>query len=109
MPGLIRRAGAWQAAAAGFLIYNERAVKMIIEILGSGCPNCKALERRAAQAVEEMNVTAEIREVKDFKAIASYGIMHTPGLVIDGKVVSAGYVPKIDEIKSFISESAARA
>ena len=81
---------------------------MIIEILGSGCPNCKALKRRAAQALEEMNITAEIREVKDFREIASYGIMHTPGLVIDGKVVSAGFVPKLDEIKSLISESAPR-
>ena len=75
---------------------------MVIKILGSGCPNCKTLERRAIEAAEELNITAEFQEVRDFKEIASYGIMHTPGLVIDEKVVSAGYVPKVEEIKSLI-------
>ncbi len=76
---------------------------MIIKILGSGCPNCKTLERRAQQALEEMNLSAEIVEVRDFREIAAYGIMHTPGLVIDEKVVSAGNVPKLEEIKSLIT------
>jgi len=78
---------------------------MVIKILGSGCPNCKTLERRAIQAAEELNIKAEFLEVRDFKEIASYGIMHTPGFVIDEKVVSAGYVPKIEEIKSLILEN----
>jgi small redox-active disulfide protein 2 len=76
---------------------------MVIKILGSGCPNCKTLERRAVQALEEMNLPAEIVEVRDFKEIASYGVMHTPGLVIDDRVVSAGSVPKVEEIKSLIT------
>ncbi len=78
---------------------------MIIKVLGSGCPNCKTLERRAMQAVEELNVRAEIAEVRDFKEIASYGVMHTPGLVINEKVVSAGHVPKVEEIKSLIMQN----
>lgn len=82
---------------------------MIIEILGSGCPNCRALESRAMQALEESGINAEIKEVTDFAQIASYGVMHTPALVIDGKVVSAGRVLKVEEIKSLIAENTARA
>ncbi|MCL4510736.1 MAG: thioredoxin family protein [Bacteroidetes bacterium] len=81
---------------------------MIIKILGSGCPNCKTLERRAIQAAEELNISAEFKEVRDFKEIASYGIMRTPGLAINEKVVSAGYVPKVDEIKALILEHASQ-
>ncbi len=82
---------------------------MIIKILGSGCPNCKTLERRAIEAAEELDIKAEFLEVRDFKEIASYGIMYTPGFVINGKVVSAGYVPKIEEIKSLILANVERA
>lgn len=77
---------------------------MLIEILGSGCPNCKALESRAMQAIEEMGVSAEIKEVRDYAEIASYGVMHTPALAINGKVVSAGRVLKVDEIRSLIAQ-----
>jgi small redox-active disulfide protein 2 len=79
---------------------------MVIKILGSGCPNCKTLERRAIEAADELSIKAEFLEVRDFKEIASYGIMHTPGLVINEKVVSAGYVPKTEEIKSLILANA---
>ncbi len=82
---------------------------MVIEILGSGCPNCKALESRAMQAIEEMSIPAEIREIKDYAEIASYGVMHTPALAIDGKVVSAGRVLKVDEIKLLIAQTTTRA
>ncbi len=81
---------------------------MIIEILGSGCPNCRTLESRAMQALEETGIAAEIRKVTDYAAIASYGVMHTPAMVIDGKVVSAGRVLKLEEIKSLIAGSTAR-
>ncbi len=81
---------------------------MIIEILGSGCPNCKALESHAVQALKEMSIPAEIREVRDYAEIASYGVMHTPAMVIDGKVVSAGRVLNVLDIKSLIEQAASK-
>jgi len=65
---------------------------MEIKILGSGCPNCKRLEANAKIAIEQLGLEATITKVTDYKDIMSYNIMSTPGLVVDGKVVSAGRV-----------------
>lgn len=78
---------------------------MLIKVLGSGCSNCKTLEDRAKQAADELKLSAEIREVQDIEEIAGYGIMRTPGLVINGKVLLAGYVPKIEEMKNLLLEN----
>lgn len=77
---------------------------MIIEILGSGCANCKKLEQNAVQAVNAAGISAEIRKVQDMEKILEYGVMMTPGLVIDGKVKSAGKVLTYEEILKFIKE-----
>ncbi|MEM2948923.1 MAG: thioredoxin family protein [Candidatus Bilamarchaeaceae archaeon] len=71
---------------------------MKIEILGSGCANCKKLEENARKAVEKSGKKAEIVKVTDFGEIASYGVMRTPALVIDGTVKSEGRIPTVDEI-----------
>ena len=71
---------------------------MNIKILGGGCPNCKRLEKHTRLALEELGLEAEIEKVTDYKDIASYGIMSTPGLVVDGVVVSAGRVLQVKEI-----------
>jgi len=76
---------------------------MNIKILGSGCANCRKLEALAKEVVSELGVEAQVEEVKDFKAIMSYGIMTTPGLVIDGMVKSAGRIPSKAEITSWIT------
>lgn len=76
---------------------------MIIKILGSGCKKCNELEENAKEAVKEIGLNAEIIKVTDFKEIARYGVMTTPALVIDEKVVSKGKVLKKDEIKKFLS------
>ena len=78
---------------------------MLIKVLGSGCSNCKALEDRAKQAAEELKLPAEISEVQDIEEIAGYGVMRTPGLVINGKVLLSGYVPPIEEMKSLLMEN----
>jgi small redox-active disulfide protein 2 len=75
---------------------------MIIKILGSGCTNCKTLEKRALEAFESLKISAVIEKVTDFQKIASYGIMRTPGLVINEKVVSYGNVPTVEAIKELI-------
>jgi small redox-active disulfide protein 2 len=75
---------------------------MEIKVLGTGCPRCKALEQATRNAIAEMDVTANIEKVEDIVKIMEYGIMHTPGLVINGKVVISGRVPSASEIKEFI-------
>ena len=75
---------------------------MKIKILGTGCPNCKVLESNTKKALEELNKKAEVEKVTDLGEIMSYGIMSTPALVIDNKVVSYGKVLSPDEIKKFL-------
>ncbi len=75
-----------------------------IEVLGSGCANCVRLAANAREAVAMAGVEAEIVKVTDYRQIAAYGVMSTPGLVIDGKVVSAGRVPSAGDIALWLSE-----
>ena len=76
---------------------------MTIKVLGPGCVNCKTLERRTHEALEQMNLAASVEKVEDLNAIVAYGVMRTPGLVIDEKVVWQGGVPSVEKIKQLIS------
>jgi small redox-active disulfide protein 2 len=80
---------------------------MEIKILGTGCAKCKQLEKTVRQAVNEMGLDATVEKVTDFVDIMAYGIMSTPGLVIDGEVRLAGRLPKVDEVKSLLSRAGA--
>jgi small redox-active disulfide protein 2 len=71
---------------------------MIIKILGSGCKKCVALGENALAAAKAAGKEAEIVKVTDFVQIAGYGVMSTPGLVIDEKLVSSGKVLTAQEI-----------
>ena len=64
-----------------------------IKVLGSGCKNCINLENLCREVIKENNLNAEINKVTDYKDIMSYGIMSTPGLVLNGKVVLSGKLP----------------
>ncbi|MHB9146595.1 MAG: thioredoxin family protein [Symbiobacteriia bacterium] len=75
---------------------------MVIKILGTGCPNCVRLKRAVVQVLEEVGVRAEVLEVKDVPGIMSYGIMSTPGLVINERVRSYGRIPGHDELARLI-------
>jgi len=75
---------------------------MKIKILGSGCPNCIRLEENAKRALEEAKIKADIEKVTDIAKIMSYGIMSTPALVVDEKVVSYGQVLSPEEIKKLL-------
>jgi small redox-active disulfide protein 2 len=77
---------------------------MEIKILGTGCPKCKALEQNVRQAVGELNVDAIITKVDDIMKIMEYGIMRTPGLVIDEKVVLSGRLPSSTELKTMLTK-----
>lgn len=75
---------------------------MIIKILGTGCPNCLKLEASARIAAKELGIDAEIVKVTDIVDISAYGILRTPGLVVDEKVVSYGKVLNPAEVKSLL-------
>jgi small redox-active disulfide protein 2 len=75
-----------------------------IEVLGPGCNNCRRLEAAAREAVVIAGVEAEIHHVTDYADIAAKGVMNTPGLIIDGKVVSTGRVPSAGDIAVWLSE-----
>lgn len=65
---------------------------MKVQILGTGCPNCKLLEQRAREAIAEAGIDAEIEKITDIDAIMEMGVMMTPALAIDGEVKRAGKV-----------------
>ena len=77
---------------------------MEIKILGSGCKKCISLTENTKSAVEELGLDASISKVTDFADISAYGVMSTPALVVDEKVVSFGKVLKPKEIKDLLSE-----
>ena len=73
-----------------------------IEILGTGCQKCIKLAKNAEEAVKGEGDEYEIEKITDLRKIMSYGVMMTPGLVVDGKVVSVGKVLSPDEIKKLL-------
>lgn len=75
---------------------------MEIKILGPGCPKCKTLEKVTREAVAELGLQAEIIKEEDIIKIMNYGIMHTPGLVINGRVVLSGQVPSLNQGKEIL-------
>ena len=77
---------------------------MEIKVLGTGCPKCKALEKAANDAVAQSGADATVSKVEDIMQIMQFGVMTTPALVVDGKVVVKGRVPSVDEIKNFITK-----
>lgn len=74
-----------------------------IEVLGPGCYNCYLLEQAALEAVQLAGDGAEVVKVTDYGRIAGYGVLHTPGLVIDGRVVSAGRIPAAADIAQWLT------
>jgi len=76
---------------------------MEIKVLGPGCPRCKTLEKRVINTLAEMDVAASVTKVEDIMKIMEYGIMSTPGLVINGKVVFSGGIPSSNELQKIIT------
>ena len=74
-----------------------------IQILGTGCAKCKKLTEHAEKAAQELGIDYEIEKVTDIMQITSFGVMMTPGLVIDGKVKTTGKVTSAEEIKKLLS------
>jgi len=78
-----------------------------IVILGPGCPRCHEVEKRTINALAELGIAADVGKISDIKKIMDFDILGTPGLVIDGKVVCSGRIPRLEEIKAWIQEAAA--
>lgn len=75
-----------------------------VKVLGGGCAKCNALEAAVRSALEELGMDTAIDHVTDFSQIAAYGVMSTPALVVDGKVVSYGKVLSKDEAKAILQK-----
>lgn len=78
---------------------------MNIKVLGTGCSNCKTLEKSVNLAIHEMKIEASVEKVEDIQKIMAYGIMRTPGLVINEKVVLSGKVPSVKELIEIIEKN----
>jgi small redox-active disulfide protein 2 len=75
---------------------------MKIEILGTGCPKCKATEKIVRQVVNELGKDVEVVKVEDLQQIVDRGVMMTPAVAVDGEVKIVGHVPSADEIKKLL-------
>ncbi len=75
---------------------------MKIEILGTGCAKCKALENNAKEALAKIGGFHSVEKVEDIMKIMEYGVMSTPGLVVDGEVKSTGKLLNVDEIVTLL-------
>ena len=76
---------------------------MHIKILGPGCKNCQNLERVTQEAIDDLGLAATVEKVTDYPTIVSYGIMSTPALVVDEKLLSSGRVPTTAEVRDLLT------
>ena len=74
-----------------------------IKVLGTGCANCKTTEKLINEAAKSNNIEIEIEKVEDLAEIMRYGVMSTPGVVIDGKIVHSGGIPAMDKVISWLT------
>ena len=75
---------------------------MNFKVLGTGCSNCKKLEILTKELVAELNIDAQVEKVEDIEEIMRTGVMSTPALLVDGKLIVSGYVPSRDELKNLL-------
>ncbi len=76
---------------------------MIIKVLGKGCKNCDNLADAARKAAAELNLDATVEKVTDLDIIVEYGVMRTPALVVDDKLVLQGKLPSVDALKKLLA------
>ena len=76
---------------------------MKLQVLGTGCPKCKKLAANAEEAAKGLGLDVEIEKVTDIDKIIDFGVMSTPSLAIDGKIVVVGKVPSVEDIKKLLA------
>lgn len=75
-----------------------------IKVLGTGCRNCETTVNIIRQAAKEAGVEIELEKVTDIPEIMAYGVMSTPGVVVDGKLVHAGGIPAPDQVRAWVRD-----
>jgi small redox-active disulfide protein 2 len=88
-----------------FKIKNEEGGMKRIIIAGSGCKRCIATEENVKKAVEELKIDASVEHIYDPKEFVKLGVMITPAVIVDGKVLFAGKVPTVEDIKQILSKA----
>jgi small redox-active disulfide protein 2 len=83
----------------------KESIVLYIKILGTGCPNCNKLEQETKKAVSNLAIEAEIEKVTDYQKILEYNVLSTPGLVINGEVVSSGKIPSQADLISLLASA----
>lgn len=83
---------------------NLKPANMEIKILGTGCAKCKTLEKYTNEAVKDLGLSADVTKVEDIVEIMNFGVMTTPALVLDGKVLVKGKVPSVSDIKDLLTK-----
>ncbi|MGB4704320.1 MAG: thioredoxin family protein [Candidatus Saccharicenans sp.] len=81
---------------------------MKIVIAGTGCPKCNQTEKNVLTACNELNLAADISHVRDPKEIARLGVLITPAVIVDGKIIVSGKVPTVEELKKLLSQQAGK-
>lgn len=76
-----------------------------IKVAGPGCKNCLEVKARVARVIDELKVESAVHEIKEFQDIAASGIMMTPGLIVNGKIVSQGKIPTEEQIKGWFLDA----
>lgn len=77
---------------------------MKIQVAGPGCPRCQETEKNVREACSQLNLDADISHVFDMKEFAKLGVLFTPAVIVDGKIVVSGKLPTIDELKNIFSK-----
>lgn len=80
-----------------------------VKVLGTGCARCEKLEAAAYQATSGLGFDVSVEKVTDVSQIMRYGILSTPGLVINEEIKSAGRLPTVEEIRNWVTEAAGAA
>jgi small redox-active disulfide protein 2 len=76
---------------------------MKIQVAGPGCPRCQETEKNVREACSQLNLAADISHVFDMKEFAKLGVLFTPAVIVDGKIVVSGKLPTVEELKKYLS------
>ena len=79
---------------------------MEIKVLGPGCPKCDLVEARVKGVLAGLGIAADVEKVTDLRRMISSGILATPGLIINGRIVSQGRIPRVEDIEAWVREAA---
>lgn len=77
---------------------------MKIQVAGPGCPRCRETEKNVRDVCTQLNLNADISHIFDVKEFAKLGVLFTPAVIVDGKIVTSGKIPTVDELKKLFTE-----